>query len=504
MPETSLESEPVHTPAPPRVVLPPTDIRRKRPPALSFLLRMDTLRRCARVLSLLALDFAGVFAAIFTALMVKAVVRDGNWAWDASFAEAKQSIAFAYLVTALLFARSGLYAERAQRPGLPRIVSSLFQVTVVALIFALVNGEQYSSYYIFYGTFCFAIAYVSTARWIYEEVTGVLLRAAGYRRRAVLVGSGKHIEDVHSALVDEVHAPVDMIGFISLTPRPDNGLRSLGRIEDLAAVLDRHRVQEVIIADPDFPEERAVELVDQCHTRGVTVRIAPSTMEILVHRAEFVPGASVPLFELRPPVFDGFDYLVKRSFDFVGALLLIVALSPLLLAIAVAVFVSSRGPVLYRSIRPGIGGEPFACFKFRTMRSDADQLQADLESYNEATGALFKIRRDPRMTRVGRFLRRYSLDELPQLFNVVQGRMSLVGPRPLPQRDFDQLEEWHKKRYLVLPGLTGLWQVSGRSELDFDDLVRLDFLYLERWSVGLDLTILLKTIPAVLSRRGAF
>jgi len=504
MPESTVEEDPVRQPSHPRIVLPQVDIRRKRPPALSFLPRWDTLRRIARVTSLLALDFAGVFAAIFTALMGKAVLRDDSWAWDASFHEAKQSVAFAYLVTALLFARSGLYAERAQRPGLPRIVSSLFQVTVVALIFALVNGEQYSSYYIFYGTLCFAIAYVSTARWVYEKLTGVLLRAAGYRRRAVLVGSGKHIEEVHSALVDEVHAPVDMIGFISLTPRPDNGLRSLGRIEDLAAVLDRHRVQEVIIADPDFPEEKAVELVDQCHRRGVTVRIAPSTMEILVHRAEFVPGASVPLFELRPPVFDGFDYIVKRSFDFVGALVLMLALSPLLVAIAIAVFITSRGPVLYRSIRPGIGGEPFACFKFRTMSSGADQLQADLESYNEATGALFKIRRDPRLTPVGRFLRRYSLDELPQLFNVVQGRMSLVGPRPLPQRDFDQLDDWHKKRYLVLPGMTGLWQVSGRSELDFDDLVRLDFLYLERWSVGLDLTIILKTIPAVLSRRGAF
>src|SRR5919197_2097731 len=480
MPETRLKEEPVAVPTPTPVVLPPTDIRRKRPPALSFLLRMDTLRRFARVVSLLALDFAGVYAAIFTALMVKAVLRDDHWAWDASFDETNQTVAFAYLVTALLFARSGLYAERSQRPGLPRIVSSLFQVTVVALIFALVNGEQYSSCYIFYGSLCFAIAYVSSGRWLYEQVTGVLLRAAGYRRRALLVGSGKHIEDVHSALVDEVHAPVDMIGFISLEPRPDNGLRSLGRIEDLPAVLDRHRVQEVIIADPDFPEDRAVELVDQCHRRGVTVRIAPSTMEILVHRAEFVPGASVPLFELRPPVFDGFDYAVKRTFDFVGALGLLVLLSPLLALIAIAVAVSSRGPVIYRSMRPGIGGEPFACLKFRTMRSDADQMQADLESINEASGALFKIRHDPRLTRVGRLLRRFSLDELPQLFNVITGEMSLVGPRPLPQRDYEQLEEWHKKRYLVLPGITGLWQVSGRSELDFDDLVRLDFLYLER------------------------
>src|SRR5215217_6872269 len=491
--------------APPvEAVLPGVDMRRKRPPALAFLLRMETLRGLLRVGTLLALDFAGLFAALFVALMVKAVLRDGEWAFSASFGEARDTVAFAYLVTVLLFARSGLYADRAQRPGLPKIVSSLFQVMVVALAFALVNGEQYSSYYIFYGTLAFAVVMIGIARNLYERATGVLLRAAGYRRRAVLVGSGKHIEDVAHALTDEVHAPVEMVGFISLTPRPDNGLRSLGRIDELPEVLEANRVQEVIIADPDFPEDRAVELVDQCHQRGVTVRIAPSTMEILVHRAEFVPGATVPLFELRPPVFDGFDFLAKRTFDFCLAVLLVLLLSPLLLAIALAVFVSSRGPVIYRSVRPGIGAEPFSCFKFRTMRSDADQLQADLESANEASGPLFKIRDDPRLTGVGRFLRRYSLDELPQLFNVIIGQMSLVGPRPLPQRDFDQLEDWHKKRYLVLPGITGLWQVSGRAELDFDDLVRLDFLYLERWSVGLDLTILLKTVPAVLLRRGAF
>ena len=484
--------------------LTPVDVRRKRPPLLSFLLRAETLRNVVRIVTLLALDFAGLFLAIFTALMLKAYIRSDVLAWRVSFEEAKSLIAFAYLVTALLFARSGVYAERAQRPGLPKIVTSLFQVTVVALIYAVVNGEQYSSYYIFYGTLFFAIVYVGSIRWAYEKITGILLRAAGYRRRALLVGSGHHIEDVAHALGDEVHAPVEMVGFISLTPRPDNGLRSLGRIEDLASVLDSQRVQEVIIADPDFPQDQAVELVDQCHQRGVTVRIAPSTMEILVHRAEFVPGTSVPLFELRPPVFDGFDFVVKRTFDIVGALGILILLSPLLLLISVAVFSSSRGPVLYRSRRPGIGGTPFSCFKFRTMRSDADQMQADIESLNEASGPLFKIRDDPRMTSVGRLLRRFSLDELPQLLNVLLGQMSLVGPRPLPQRDFDQLEEWHKKRYLVLPGITGLWQVSGRSELDFDELVRLDFLYLERWSPVLDLTILVKTIPAVLARRGAY
>jgi lipopolysaccharide/colanic/teichoic acid biosynthesis glycosyltransferase len=138
------------------------------------------------------------------------------------------------------------------------------------------------------------------------------------------------------------------------------------------------------------------------------------------------------------------------------------------------------------------------------MRVDTNLSEDELEQLNESSGALFKIRNDPRLTRVGRFLRRFSIDELPQLLNVVRGEMSLVGPRPLPMRDFERLEEWHKKRYLVLPGITGLWQVSGRAELDFDDLVRLDFLYLERWSIFLDLSIMLKTIPAVLTRRGAY
>jgi lipopolysaccharide/colanic/teichoic acid biosynthesis glycosyltransferase len=175
-----------------------------------------------------------------------------------------------------------------------------------------------------------------------------------------------------------------------------------------------------------------------------------------------------------------------------------------LIAIAIAVKFSSRGPAIYRSERPGIGGRPFFCLKFRTMREHPDQVQLDLESLNEQSGALFKIRDDPRLTPVGRLLRRFSLDELPQLINVMRGEMSLVGPRPLPMRDFELLEDWHKKRYLVMPGITGLWQVSGRADLDFDDLVRLDFLYLEQWSVFLDLTILLKTVPAVLSRRGAY
>ncbi len=487
-----------------RVPLPERDVRSKRPALLGFVLKLDTARRLFRVVSLLALDFATLFGAILTALAVKAALLD-DWNPSASLQETEDTISFAYLITALLFARSGLYAERATRPGLTRIVGSLFQTTVVTLIFALVNGETFGSYYIFYGTLTFAIVYMATARWVYEGLTGLVLRAAGYQRRAVLVGSGKHIEAVAHALLDAPdHTGIEVVGFISLTPRPDNGLRSLGTLDQIEEVLATNRLDEVIIADPDFPQQEAVELVDRCHQKGVRVRVAPSTMEILIHRAEFVPGQSVPLFELKPPVFDGIDYAVKRAFDLVLSAGILLVLSPLLLLIGLAVASTSRGGVLYRSVRPGIGGLPFDCLKFRTMHRDADERQAALESLNEAEGALFKIRDDPRMTRVGSFLRKYSLDELPQLVNVLRGEMSLVGPRPLPQRDFDRLEDWHKKRYLVLPGITGLWQVSGRSNLDFDDLVRLDFLYLERWSPFLDLTIIVKTVPAVLTRRGAF
>jgi exopolysaccharide biosynthesis polyprenyl glycosylphosphotransferase len=489
-------------PAPTAVDLPGHDVRRKKPPLLSFLLRMDTARALARVVSLLAVDLAGLFGAIFTALALKDIVL-GDFDARESYDQTRDLVAFVFLIAALLFARSDLYARRSVRPGLTRIVAGLFQTTLVALGYALLTGAEFSSYYIFYGTLATAVLYVSGLRFLYDRATGVVLRAAGYRRRALLVGTGEHIEAVAKALGDN-QGPISVVGFVSLTPRPDNGLKSMGSIEDIGRIVERNKVDEVIIADPAFPQQEAVELVDACHQRGVRVHVAPSTMEILIHRAEFLPGQSVPLFELKPPVFEGVDYAMKRTFDVVGALLILLVLSPLLAAISLAIKLTSRGPIVYRSIRPGIGGAPFACLKFRTMERDADQRQADLESLNEADGAIFKIRDDPRLTSIGRILRRFSLDELPQLMNVVKGEMSLVGPRPLPMRDFDRLDSWHKKRYLVLPGITGLWQVSGRSDLDFDDLVRLDFLYLERWSPFLDLTILLKTIPAVFARRGAY
>ena len=480
--------------------LPSRDVRARRPLLLGSILRLELLRRGARMAVLGGLDIAGLMAAVTTALVIKQLGQNGYTAFGVSVDQMLEVAPLACLVMLLLFARSGLYRDREQRPGFATVISSLFQLTLLMVIYAEIEGLKFSSYYIFYGSLLFGVLYVSCARWAFERVSGFLLRAAGYRRRAILVGSSTNIEAVAHALGDS--SEIEPFGYVSLRGGVAGGLHDFGSLERL----DRHfdSVDEVLIADPDFPEEKAIDLVDRCHRRGIRVRVAPSTMEILMDRVEFVPGRALPLFELKPPVFEGIDFVVKRLFDIVGSVLLMAVLSPLLLAIALAIKLGSRGPVLFRSPRPGIGGYPFACLKFRTMEADAHSLQDSLEHRNEAGGAIFKIREDPRVTRVGRFLRRFSLDEFPQLLNVLRGQMSLVGPRPLPQRDYDRLEEWHRKRYLVLPGMTGLWQVSGRSELDFDDLVRLDFVYLERWSVFLDLSILLKTVPAVFRTRGAW
>jgi exopolysaccharide biosynthesis polyprenyl glycosylphosphotransferase len=263
-------------------------------------------------------------------------------------------------------------------------------------------------------------------------------------------------------------------------------------------------VDELLLMDGAFEDRQLLDVVDQAHRRGVQVRVAPKTTALLTERAEYIPGEGAPLFELRPPAFAGTDWVLKRTFDLVVSVLVVVLGLPFWLAIGAAIKLGSRGPVLYRDRRIGLNEQPFMMIKFRTMYADAAARQPQLEAENEAEGPLFKIRRDPRITPVGRFLRRFSLDEIPQVLNVLRGEMSLVGPRPLPVRDYERLEAWHRKRYLVLPGMTGLWQVAGRADLTFDDLVRLDFYYLENWSIWLDISVLAKTVPAVIAARGAY
>jgi lipopolysaccharide/colanic/teichoic acid biosynthesis glycosyltransferase len=216
-----------------------------------------------------------------------------------------------------------------------------------------------------------------------------------------------------------------------------------------------------------------------------------------------VPGGGTPIFVAEPPRQAFAQFVAKRCVDLVGSALLMVLLAPFMLVVAALVKLTSRGPVLFVDTRVGLGQRTFACYKFRTMRRDAATRQAGLEPFNEAGGTLFKIRHDPRVTPLGRILRRTSLDELPQLFNVLKGDMSLVGPRPLPLRDYLRMDDVHKRRHVVLPGITGLWQVSGRSGLSFDDMITLDCRYIESWSIAADLSILARTVGAVCGLRGA-
>ncbi|MDQ8043599.1 MAG: sugar transferase [Solirubrobacteraceae bacterium] len=478
------------------------DRRNTRPPVLAFLLRAYTFRALGRIASLLIVDGIAIFAALFIALSFKAVVKDA-WSLHNEITGAKQYFAFTYLLAVLLFSRSDLYAQRGARPGSSKVVACLFQVTIVAVIYAVASGQEFNSFYIFYGTLFFSVAIVVSMRWAYEVFTGRALRAAGYRRRALVVGEVEDLAALSRSLERSRHEPMQVVAQASITAR-GKGITPIAELSAIDALLDRSPVDEVILADPDYPEEAVLDLVGACHRRGVRVRISPATTDVLVRRAHFVPGSAAPLFELRPPVFEGFDFWSKRAFDLVVSGLLVIVLSPLMALIFLAIKLDSRGPLLYRSVRPGLGGAPFDCFKLRTMVVGADQMQSTLEQDNEADGALFKIRADPRVTRVGAFLRRFSLDELPQLLNVLRGEMSLVGPRPLPERDYALMTPRHRRRYEVLPGMTGLWQISGRSDLTFDELVRLDFQYLEAWSVSLDLSIIAKTIPAVLRKRGAY
>ena len=277
-----------------------------------------------------------------------------------------------------------------------------------------------------------------------------------------------------------------------------------GQAGRLRTALDPAQVDEVILTGWSGDDAPVLELLEVCRRRGLPVRLAPTTAELLSHAVQAVPAPGLPLFELRPPVLGGAAFLAKRAFDIVVGSLIGLLVAPVIGIAALAIKLEDGGPVFHRSRRVGVEESVFTCFKLRTMREGAEHEQANLEERNEAQGALFKIREDPRVTRVGRLLRRYSIDELPQLWNVIRGDMSLVGPRPLPIRDYERLDDLHRKRYLVLPGLTGLWQVSGRSDLSFDELVRLDFYYIETWSIWLDLTILARTIPVVLARKGAY
>ena len=481
------------------------DIRRGRVLPSSLQLRA-LARRLASVVALAVIDVGGLAVALYLALVLRELYYgETPILWGLPWSAEQDWLPFLAVITVLVFWHNGLYAAREQRAGAGRVVSSLLLVLVVTLAFAIGTGYHHTTFGLYATAFVLAVAVIGGLRASYEIVTRDVWRLAGVRRRALLVGDNDRLVDLRRALgLGRSGIDYDFLGALTQDGADDPMLNVLGGVHELSRVLRDLHPDEVIISGVDLDDRSLLELVDEAHKHGVRVQIAPTTTEVLTQRAEYVAGQGVPLFELRPPVFAGLDWTAKRLFDVAVSSLIVFLGAPIWGLIALAVKLDSAGPVFYRDRRVGLGEREFGMFKFRSMYVDASERQAALEASNEASGPLFKIKDDPRVTRAGRILRRYSIDELPQELNVLRGEMSLVGPRPLPLRDYVQLEEWHRKRYLVLPGMTGLWQVSGRIELTFDDLVRLDFYYLENWSIWLDISILAKTLPAVLARRGAY
>jgi exopolysaccharide biosynthesis polyprenyl glycosylphosphotransferase len=472
---------------------PVEDIRAARPYLLRSAPLKTVARRLASILALLVVDTVGLLIGLYAALALRAFLFDPKPVlWGFLWDQETNWLAFLILLMFLVFWRAGLYAPRELREGAGRVVPSVFLVSALALAFAIGTGQHFTTFGLYVVGAAFVAALIGVFRASYELVTGAAMRSVGVRRHVVLVGDPVARDHLRSTL-GEGRGGIDyeFDGEVDVGP-------------EVEAALARSKLDELIVADTGLDESRLLEIVEAAHRRGVKVRVAPRTTELLIERGEYVPGQGVPLFELRPPIFAGTDWTMKRGFDLlVGSLIALVGM-PVWLLIALAVKVNSRGPVFYADPRIGLGEQEFRMLKFRTMVEGADRQKAALERVNEAGGALFKIRDDPRITRVGRFLRRLSLDEVPNVINVLRGEMSLVGPRPLPIRDYERLEHWHRRRYHVLPGVTGLWQVAGRSDLTFDDLVRLDFYYIENWSIWLDVTILFKTPFVVLARKGAY
>ncbi|WP_309113431.1 sugar transferase [Saccharothrix sp.] len=284
-----------------------------------------------------------------------------------------------------------------------------------------------------------------------------------------------------------------------------DGIAVVGRFAEVAEQVRRGGYRIVAVTpDAYWTPRRLQQLAWDLEGTGTEMVVAPALMDFAGPRLHVTGVLGMPLLRVSEPSFTGIRRVVKATVDRVGSLVLIGLFAPVLLACAVAVMIDTRGPVLYKQRRVGKDGAHFTIIKFRTMVTNADALRDQLQQVNEGAGVLFKMRRDPRVTTVGRFLRRYSLDELPQLFNVLAGSMSLVGPRPPLPEESAKYGPAMRRRLLVKPGLTGLWQVSGRSDLSWEESVRLDLRYVEDWSLALDALILWKTFRAVFGGHGAY
>jgi exopolysaccharide biosynthesis polyprenyl glycosylphosphotransferase len=335
-----------------------------------------------------------------------------------------------------------------------------------------------------------------------------LHRAPELRQRTLILGSGVVAGQVIKKLSNNGQFGLEPVGMVDDeihdVGTPD--LPWMGRFEDLDKIIATQQIDRVIIAFSRASHEQLLESIRACRDAGVSIDVVPRLFEFLDGVSALDQVGGLPVLSIGAANLTSASMAAKRALDLLGSLCAIALLSPLMIAIAIAIKLESRGPVFFRQPRAGRRRSSFQLIKFRSMYVDAEHRKREFESLNEAgDGVMFKIRKDPRVTRVGRFIRRYSLDELPQLFNVLMGEMSLVGPRPLIFPETDALEEnWHLRRLELRPGLTGPWQIYGRSQSPFQEMVRFDYQYVAGWSLARDIEILLATLPAVLSGRGAY
>lgn len=343
-------------------------------------------------------------------------------------------------------------------------------------------------------------------RWIVSFVQGHIFRNPPFYHNVLVVGTGKPAVKLGKFFESHEQWGVKIQGFLDTggnDPAADSE-RTIGTFDDLSKLLRELPIDWVIFALPARQDEMIARGIGICKELGVVASCPLSdyfpsegtNMDLDVY-------GGIPLLSFRTTTVRKWELLIKGMLDRVFSFLLIVVLAPFLGFVAVLVKLTSRGPVFFRQIRCGINGRKFIFYKFRTMIAEAEQQKKDLEHKNPKK-IVFKIANDPRITRIGRILRKTSIDELPQLFNVLRGDMSFVGPRPPVPEEVVKYEDWQRRRLSMKPGLTCLWQVTGRSELDFDEWMKLDLDYIDRWSLALDMKILLKTIPAVLSTRGAY
>jgi exopolysaccharide biosynthesis polyprenyl glycosylphosphotransferase len=348
--------------------------------------------------------------------------------------------------------------------------------------------------FITFGCFGFCMVYLK------EELIRLVLKSKlaqfQYRRRFIVVGTEREIAKIRKGLKEGSDESVEIVAELNLLETP---------MQQIVSMLHHYSVYGVILSAKHTYFEQVEYVIRACELEGVEVWLVADFFATQISRTSFDELLDRPLLVFRTTPEASWQSVIKHVMDLGGAFVLLILSSPVFLLIAIAIKLASPGPVFFRQQRSGQNGAPFTLYKFRTMVTNAEQFKHELEAMNEMSGPVFKVTNDPRITGLGKILRRYSLDELPQLFNVLRGEMSLVGPRPLPVdevRRFNDLA--HRRRLSVKPGLTCLWQISGRNQIkDFKDWVRLDLEYIDNWSLWLDLKILLRTIPAVFAATGA-